>query len=94
MRAPDDRPLAVRYCNDPACDCGMAGENSLRVQDDGKAISFAWPGGYPVVHVMNDIDEAVLFLRGLTGDNVNGLGYTSVANARAFLARLDKAGAR
>ena len=21
---------------------------------DGKAISFAWPGGYPVVHVMND----------------------------------------
>ena len=34
MRAPDDRPLAVRYCNDPACDCGMAGESSLRAQID------------------------------------------------------------
>ena len=33
-RAPGDRPLAARYCNDPACDCGMAGENSLRAQID------------------------------------------------------------
>jgi hypothetical protein len=39
-----------------------------------------------------DLAEAVRFLQGLTGDNINGLGYTSVVNARAFLTRLTASG--